>query len=62
MSTENQYHDQAPGCFSLIRGNRGTATVKTGFWAVVFMLFGVVDYAIIYAMRLYGCMPNSVKE
>eukprot|EP01047_Picozoa_sp_COSAG01_P117415 COSAG01_NODE_46090_length_403_cov_1.009868_1_plen_76_part_10 len=26
MSTENQYHDQAPGWFSLIRGNRDTAT------------------------------------
>jgi hypothetical protein len=27
MSTENQYHDQAPGCFSLIRGNRNERTL-----------------------------------
>ena len=26
MSTENQYHNQAPGWFSLSRGNRDTAT------------------------------------
>jgi hypothetical protein len=26
MSTENQYHDQAPGWFSTIVGNRDTAT------------------------------------
>jgi hypothetical protein len=26
MYTENQYDDQAPGCFSTIVGNRDTAT------------------------------------
>ena len=29
MSTENQYHLQAPGCFSRILGNRDTATAVT---------------------------------
>ena len=43
MSTENQYHIQAPGWFSQIRGNRDTATAVhmygTRRWVYIHVLY-----------------------